>query len=102
MRALYAAMTIVLAILLSGWLLRTAYSRVPEPVVVELPPCGDEWVVLPGDTLWGIASRCYPGEHTGAMVAEIRAANPGVDPGRLRVGQVLRLPVATEIAGGGS
>jgi len=35
------------------------------------------------------------------MVYEIRRLNPGVDSGRLRVGQVLRLPVATEIVGGG-
>src|SRR5690606_33625374 len=74
----------------------------PEPVVSEPapPPCGDYWVVTPGDTLWDIARRCYPGRHTGQMVATIREANPGVDPGRLRVGQTLRLPVATDIAGG--
>lgn len=69
-----------------------------QQVVVEVaepvppPPCLAYWTVGPGDTLWDIARRCYPGEHTGAMVAEIRAANPGVDPGRLRVGQRLVLP----------
>jgi len=77
-----------------------ADALTPEPELAP-PPCGDYWVVTPGDTLWDIARRCYPGEHTGAMVAEIRAANPGVDPGRLRVGQTLRLPVVTEVAGGG-
>ena len=70
----------------------------PEPVSWSCPA---EWVVMPGDTLWDIARTCWPGAHTGAMVAEIRAANPGVDPGRLRVGQTLRLPGAYEVVGGG-
>jgi len=76
-----------------------ADSLTPEPGA-EPPPCGDYWVVTPGDTLWSIARYCYPGDHTGRRVDEILRANPGLDPGRLRVGQVLRLPVATEIAGG--
>src|SRR5690606_24682581 len=103
---------VVMAMLMAlGWWLRGEYEAylvwIDTPIVVEaaepVPPplCSDYWVVTPGDTLWGIARRCYPGERAGAMVAEIRAANPGVDPGRLRVGQVLQLPVATEIVGGG-
>lgn len=69
----------------------------PEPVSWSCPA---EWVVMPGDTLWDIARTCWPEAHTGAMVAEIRRLNPDVDPGRLRVGQVLQLPAVTEIAGG--
>lgn len=65
---------------------------VPEPVSWSCPA---EWVVMPGDTLWDIARTCWPGAHTGQMVAAIREANPGVDPGRLRVGQVVRLPAST-------
>jgi len=76
-----------------------ADALTPEPESAP-PPCGDYWVVTPGDTLWDIARRCYPGRHTGEMVAAIREANPGVDPGRLRVGQTLRLPVVTEVARG--
>mgnify|MGYP001402971971 CR=1 FL=1 len=101
---------VIMAMLVAaGWWLRGEYEAylawVDTPIVeaadpVPPPPCGDYWVVGPGDTLWQIAARCYPGEHTGQMVAAIREANPGVDPGRLRVGQVLQLPVATEIAGG--
>jgi len=106
------ALIVIMAMLVAaGWWLRGEYEAylvwVDTPIVVEAaepvppPPCGDYWVVSPGDTLWTIASRCFPGEHTGQMVAAIREANPDVDPGRLRVGQVLQLPVATEIAGGG-
>src|SRR5690606_10128341 len=109
---LFALAVAVLAalLILVGWWMRgvvEAYHvAIPTPIVVEAaepvppPPCLDYWIVGPGDTLWNIARRCYPGEHTGQMVAEIRAENPGVDPGRLRVGQTLRLPVVTEIAGG--
>src|SRR5690606_28982965 len=80
------------ALIVSGWMLRDAYSRTPAPEPVALPACGETWTVLPGDRLWAVASRCYPEEHTGAMVLAIRAANPDVDPGRLRVGQRLVLP----------
>src|SRR5690606_5342057 len=105
------ALIVIMAMLVAvGWWLRGEYEAylawVDTPIVeaadpVPPPPCGDYWVVTPGDTLWAIASRCYPGEHTGQMVAEIRRLNPGVDPGRLRVGQTLRLPGAYEVAGGG-
>lgn len=54
--------------------------------------CGDVWVVTHGDTLWRIAKECYPGEHTGQMVYEIRNVNPEIDPGRLRAGQKIMLP----------
>jgi len=75
------------------------YMKAPvsEPVSWS---CPEEWVVMPGDTLWHIAKTCWPEAHTGQMVHEIQRLNPDVDPGRLRVGQVLRLPVATETAGG--
>jgi len=75
------------------------YTKAPvsEPVSWSCPA---EWVVMPGDTLWHIAKTCWPEAHTGQMVHEIQRLNPDVDPGRLRVGQVLRLPVATETAEG--
>lgn len=76
--------------------LRLYYMKAPVPEPVSWT-CPEEWVVMPGDTLWHIAKTCWPEAHTGQMVAEIRALNPGVDPGRLRVGQVLRLPVGTEV-----
>src|SRR5690606_679649 len=90
---------VVMAMLVAaGWWLRGEYEAyvvwVNTPIVVEAadpvppPPCRDYWVVGPGDTLWQIAARCYPGKHTGQMVAVIQRLNPGLDPGRLRVGQV--------------
>ena len=71
-----------------------ADALTPEAVVSEPEPtqCGDYWVVTQGETLWSIARRCYPGEHTGMVVHEILAANPGVDAGRLIVGQRIELP----------
>ena len=76
--------------------------HIPNRRTPALEPvsCPAEWVVMRGDTLWDIARTCWPGAHTGQMVYEIRRLNPGLDPGRLRAGQVLRLPVATEIVGG--
>jgi len=92
---LVAAMTAVWVLLL----LHIAYWRTPTPEPVSWS-CPAEWMVMPGDTLWRIAKTCWPEAHTGQMVHEIRRLNPGIDPGRLRVGQVLRLPVAAEIVGG--
>lgn len=53
---------------------------------------GRTTTIRPGDSLWAIARREYPGEHTGERVFEIRQLNPGLDPGKLQVGQVIRLP----------
>ena len=44
-------------------------------------------LVESGDTLGGIAERY------GTSVARLRALNRGVDPGALRVGQQIRLPM---------
>src|SRR5690606_20576767 len=90
----------VLLVVTAMWallLLRIDYQHSPAPEPVSCPAEGG---VMQGDTLWDIARTCWPGAHTGQMVYEIRRLNPSLDPGRLRVGQVLRLPVATEIVGG--
>lgn len=49
---------------------------------------GAVYAVKPDDTLWDIASRY------GLFVNDLLAANPGVDPQRLRIGQALRIPGA--------
>ncbi|MFA5890971.1 MAG: LysM peptidoglycan-binding domain-containing protein [Actinomycetota bacterium] len=52
-------------------------------------PAEATYVVRPGDTLWGIASR-IPGDRRRA-VYEIRRANR-LTGGTLRPGQVLKIP----------
>jgi LysM repeat protein len=46
--------------------------------------------VQPGDTLWSLAERRYPGEDVRARVSEIERANGLGDP-VLHTGQTLRL-----------
>ena len=96
------ALIVIMALLMAaGWWLRGEYEAylvwVDTPIVeaaepVPPPPCGDYWVVTQGETLWSIARRCYPGRHTGQMVHEILARNPGVDAGRLQAGHRIELP----------
>ena len=53
--------------------------------------CGETYVVLPGDTLAGIANKC------GVTEQAILALNPEItDPTQIYVGQVLRLPDPTK------
>ncbi len=49
-------------------------------------PCGEEYVVQPGDIPLQIAQRC------GVTLEELLAANPGLDPTRLRPGDRLKIP----------
>jgi LysM repeat protein len=56
-------------------------------------PCGETYVVQPGDTLGSIAAFCE------TTVDALRAANPGItDPTRLFVGQRLNIPSPEEPA----
>ncbi len=48
------------------------------------------YTIAPGDTLWAIAQRF------GITVQALLAANPGVDPARLRVGQQITVPTAAQ------
>ncbi len=50
------------------------------------------WTVGKGESLWKIAERAL---GKGERWREIVALNPGLDPGRLREGSVLRLPGST-------
>jgi LysM repeat protein len=55
-------------------------------------PCGETYVVQPGDTLGSIAAFCD------TSVDALRAANPGItDPTRLFVGQRLNIPPTEEV-----
>ena len=73
----------------------------PPPVEASNPPvaaagrhcravapetAGTEYVVVKGDSLWKIAKK------NGVTLKALEAANPGVDPTKLKVGQKLSIP----------
>src|SRR5690349_21045022 len=66
----------------------------PPPVVVQ-PPAGTEYVVVHGDTLGRIA------KSHGVTLSALKAANPGVDPAKLKVGQKITIPAGGPAAMGG-
>ena len=80
-----------------GWMARgvveaeKVWADKPLATIQDLPTYKSV-DVRPGDSLWKIARECYPGRHIGEMVDLIRAANPGLDPGKLQVGQAVTLP----------
>jgi LysM repeat protein len=60
----------------------------PPPVVVQPPVAqpGTEYVVVHGDTLGKIAKK------NGVTLSALKAANPGIEPTKLKVGQKLTIP----------
>jgi LysM repeat protein len=55
-------------------------------------PCGDTYIVLPGDTIQGIADLC------GTTVDAILKINPEItDPDNLYPGQIIRIPEAESV-----
>jgi LysM repeat protein len=67
------------------------------PLAVAQPPAvpqtaGTEYVVVKGDSLWKIAKKF------GVTTKAIQAANPGVDPAKLKVGEKLSIPGASGAA----
>ncbi|MEE9188070.1 MAG: LysM peptidoglycan-binding domain-containing protein [Anaerolineales bacterium] len=55
-------------------------------------PCGDTYIVLPGDTIEGIADLC------GTTVDAILKINPEIaDPDNLYPGQIIRIPEAESV-----
>jgi LysM repeat protein len=62
----------------------------PAPAVTE--SAGTEYVVVKGDSLWKI------GKKNGVTTKAIEAANPGIDPAKLKVGQKLSIPGASGAA----
>lgn len=61
----------------------------PKTTPPARTPSGPTHRVRPGDILGRIATQ------QGCTVANIVAANPGLDPDRIRVGQVLQLPASS-------
>ncbi len=58
------------------------------PIPAQAQACASPYTVAPGDTLWAISRRC------GTTLAAIQAANPGLNPNLIRIGQQLNLPGA--------
>lgn len=63
-------------------------QQVCIPAPPPSPPCpGRTYTIRPGDTFFGLARRF------GITVRDLMAANPGVDPHNLQVGQQICIPV---------
>ena len=60
-----------------------------RPVKPPKPPKPTSYTIKKGDTLWSIAKK-YLGD--GQRWRDIVAANPGLAPAKLRVGQKINLP----------
>jgi nucleoid-associated protein YgaU len=67
---------------------RTA-SAPPKEVAQDAPKPGATWKVGKGENLWRIAERAL---GDGKRWGEIAKLNPGVNPDKLLLGQVLKLP----------
>lgn len=63
---------------------------VPPPVVEAPAPTGTEYAVAKGDSLAKIAKK------NGVSVKALEAANPGVVPTKLKIGQKLVIPASTK------
>ncbi len=64
-----------------------------RPTSVRAQSSGPQYVVQPGDTLYGIA------QQFGLTLEALQAANPAVDPSALGVGQALIIPGFAGVSG---
>jgi LysM repeat protein len=67
----------------------TGTPTLPSPSPVP----GQEYTIQAGDTLFSIAAAAYGAANADAGVAAIEAANPGIDPDDLQIGQEITIPV---------
>jgi len=61
----------------------------PEPPPAPPAPTSSEYVVAKGDSFYSI------GKKNGVSIKAIEAANPGVNPAKLKVGQKLQIPAGS-------
>jgi LysM repeat protein len=71
----------------------TGTSAPPPPAPVP----GQEYTIQAGDTLSSIAAAAYGAANADAGVAAIEAANPGIDPDDLQIGQEITIPVLGDV-----
>jgi LysM repeat protein len=69
-------------------------AALPRPVETSVAPrpvegAGGTYTVQKGDTFYGISRKLF-GDNSKAK--EIQAMNPGLDPTKLKVGQVINVP----------
>jgi LysM domain len=86
---------LALAMMLSGGLaygVPAAAGAVRTDTHALRPVAAREYVVAPGDTLWEIATGADPTRDPREVIDQIERSN-GVEPGSLRPGQVLVLPI---------
>ena len=57
------------------------------------PTPGQQYTIRAGDTLYSIATAAYGAADADQGVTAIEAANPGIDPDDLQIGQVIYIPV---------
>jgi LysM repeat protein len=70
------------------------FAESPEPTIEPLPEeptptaevAGQRYKVKKGDTMWAIS------QEFGVSLADLKAANPDVDPQRMAVGTILIIP----------
>jgi len=70
-------------------------ARASAPAAVVAAPAvatGVSYAVADGDTLWSVAKRL------GVSADALAAANPGVDPRRMSIGQRLAVPAGVDVA----
>ncbi|MED4206603.1 peptidoglycan-binding protein [Neobacillus mesonae] len=67
-------------------------ADMPAAVTTKPAQCPDTYVIQEGDTFWGIAHN-----NEGITVEDLIAANPGVEPTKLKVGQRINLGKAKNV-----
>jgi uncharacterized protein YkwD len=60
---------------------------------MSTPTPGQKYAIKPGDTLFSIATAAYGAASADRGVTAIEAANPGIIPTALQVGQQINIPV---------